>query len=99
MAVYSQRFLLFPGGPAALVVPSGKRMVVKCISLANSNAGAAAFTLWIDNFRILRLNPPGADGLLRDSLQIVLNPGESLSIGYDAGVQGTVSGYMLDLIP
>jgi hypothetical protein len=99
--VYSTRVMFGAGAPPlAYTVPTGKRLVIKCVTAYNSNQGPVNCNLDIGGVYLWVASVPGNASSNSIGLMIVINAGETVKLGASTtGAYLHASGYLLDINP
>lgn len=98
--LYSTRFCALYGtaGPSAYVVPAGKRVVVRSISIVSTGSGtiqAAVSILGAGTIAAVTLSGVTFN-MQHIDCRAVVNAGETIQMSGNAAFYGQVSGYLLD---
>lgn len=95
---YSERFALAsgPGYSAPYVVPSGYRIVLKCVMARNDDSVAAQSLMEVAGVNFWNGSVPGGGTLVSPLFMLVVYTGEQVRVwGQTQYIKTTVSGYRL----
>lgn len=99
MAVYSERLLVATAGAAVstVVVPAGKRAVVKQVFCSNDSSTAGSVVFYVNGLAVWRRAVPGDSALESATLYLVAYSGETLGCWLSrVSMVGTMFGYLFN---